>query len=87
MSCLAPDGTNTTLSDAILEIASVPELRAEAEASLALLKAQARQADAQEMVKLMQAYQEPFNKVPRDKEQWKAFWLVYIEALEGISLG
>lgn len=84
---LAPDGMITTLSEAVLTVAGDPDLKAEAEAALPMLREQARQADPDVMVRIMTPYQEPFNRTSRDKEQWKAFWLVYIEALEGVSPG
>lgn len=84
------DGDQTTtsrVSDRILALAADPALLAEAKGAVADLKALAAPADGQTLVNIMTPYQEPYNRVPREKQQWKMFWLVYVEALEGVSAG
>ncbi len=86
-SFLEIEETTMTVSDAVLGLASDGDLRTEAEAALPMLKEAAAPAGAQSMVDVMFPYQEPFNRTPRDRNQWKMFWSVYVEALEGVSVG
>lgn len=84
--CLDGDPTTaSTINDRILALAGDPELRSAAQAALPTLTDEAKPADPMLKVRIMEPYQEPYNRTPRTKDQWKAFWLVYVEALEGIS--